>query len=53
MAKNVGVNALVDVVSKKLKRIKDFKNHQSSAEFKNLNEQLSKHQFNKIIKSFS
>ena len=25
MAKNVGVNALVDVVSKKLKRIKDLK----------------------------
>ena len=47
MAKNVGVNALVDVVSKKLKRIKDFKNHQSSAEFKNLNEQLSKHQWKK------
>jgi len=45
MAKNVGVNALVDVVSKKLKKIKDFKNHQSSAEFKNLNEQLSKHQW--------
>ena len=46
MAKQVGLNAIVEGAAKRLKKIRDIPNYEDSIEYKTINEQLQQHQWN-------
>ena len=52
MAKQVGLNAIVDGAAKRLKRIRDIPNYKDSQEYKVINEKLKQHQWNKDEDNF-
>ena len=45
MAKKVGLNAIVDAASKRIKKIRDIPNYKDSQEYKVLNEKIKQHQW--------
>ena len=45
MAKKVGINAIVDAASKRIKKIRDRPNYRDSQEYKVLNAQMRQHQW--------
>ena len=51
MAK-VGINAVVDAASKRLKKIRDIPNYRDSQEYKVLNDQMKQHQWTKDDNNF-
>lgn len=52
MAKQVGLNAIVDGAARQLKKIRDIPNYRDSQEYKVINEQLKQHQWNKDNNNF-
>ena len=52
MAKQVGLNAVVDGAARAIKKIRDIPNYRDSQEYKVINEKLKQHQWNKDENNF-